>query len=581
MKNYTYKELKNHILDLNNNYYNLYTSKVSDKEYDKLYALLEKFELEQGFSDSDSPTRTVGGKAGKIAHPFPLYSLKKVYTSEEIDEEFSIETPKIDGTNLSLIYKYGRLRQALTRGNGKFGDNIIHLGRLIENVPKKIQIANMDLIVVNGECVTNNKVDNFRNYVSGSLALKSEKEFKNRNIQFIAHDWLGEISLDYTERLDALQSAGFITVFNSITQNYPQDGLVYRINNYKRCNDLGYTSKYPRFAVALKEEKKITGITILQNVEWNIGRTGTVNPTGIVDPITLDDAEITRVTLHNIDIIESNNLGLGDKIEIERAGGVIPKFLRVVESSNHNIKITQDHANSSIGKKTARHGPRLILPNFNEVNEKAIEHFVKVMEIKGLGPASIKKLQIKHITDIYSDKVNWSDLGANGIKVQEEIELSKEKDYSTVLAALGIPSVGKSTAENIVKVIPEFHRLEEIETTTVTKVGPKTISQILIWLKENKNWVEKLPLNFEQKLTAFSVSNKRVCVTGTLDMPRKRLFSILEEKGYRPITDVTKNCYALITDGKSVGNKHEKAVKYNIPIYNYWDNKDIILNGQL
>ena len=580
MNEYTYKELKDLILEYNDLYYNRYTSKISDEEYDKLFDLLEKFEVQQGFSDSDSPTRTVGGKAGKISHPYPLYSLKKVYSIDEIGQEFNIKTPKIDGTNLSLIYRYGKLRIALTRGNGKFGDNIIHLARLIDNIPKRVAFDSFDEIVVNGECVTTNKVDNFRNYVAGSLGLKEEKEFLDRNILFIAHDWLGEINLNYTQRMETLEHAGFFTATNPLADHYPQDGIVYRIDDYKKSRELGYTSRYPRFAIALKEQKKIVGTTTLQEVEWAVGRTGTVNPTGIVDPIMLDGAKISRVTLHNIDIIEKNNLGLGDTIEIERAGGVIPKFISVLEHSKHNAKITQEHAERAIGKKTARNGPRLIIPDFKEVNQKSIEHFVKVMEIKGLGPASIQSTGIKTISDIYSYN-NWDSLGTNGKKIKIEVEESKNRDYTTVLAALGIPSVGMSTAENIVKVIPEFSRLDEIKDSNIPKIGPKTKEQIITWLLDNKHWVEKLPLNLSKELTVSMFNNKKICITGKLDKPRKELFDLLKEKGYKPVNSVTKDCYALITDGKEEGAKLEKANRYNIPIYNYWDNQEIILNGQL
>ena len=236
---------------------------------------------------------------------------------------------------------------------------------------------------------------------------------------------------------------GFYTVFDEESWNYPQDGVVYRTDSWEQEQALGWTSKYPKFAVALKEREAETAVTTLLGVEWTIGRTGTVNPTGIIEPVTLDDAVLRRVTLHNIGIIEDHNLGLGDMIEIERAGGVIPKFLRVVEHSIHNQKVTKLTAERAIGSLTKRDGPRLVVTDKGNINSvKVLEHFIKTLEIKGLGPASVKKMGLTHPVDLF-DHQDWEKLGANGAKVEAEIERTKTKPYDIVLASLGIPGVGK------------------------------------------------------------------------------------------------------------------------------------------
>ena len=223
-------------------------------------------------------------------------------------------------------------------------------------------------------------------------------------------------------------------------------------------------------------------------VEWTIGRTGTVNPTGIIEPVTLDDAVLRRVTLHNIGIIEDHNLGLGDMIEIERAGGVIPKFLRVVEHSIHNQKVTKLTAERAIGSLTKRDGPRLVVTDKGNINSvKVLEHFIKTLEIKGLGPASVKKMGLTHPVDLY-DHQDWENLGANGAKVEAEIERTKTKPYDIVLASLGIPGVGKRAAKLIIPHIPAFRNLRDIETTTIKGIGPSTIESILAWLDDNEDW---------------------------------------------------------------------------------------------
>lgn len=575
----TYQELKDLVKKHSELYYDKAKPVLADAEWDDMYAKLEAIETAQGWRDSDSPTILVGGASGKITHPTKLYSLRKVYDIEEVDPSFDVKTPKIDGTNLTLVYRKGQLILALTRGNGEKGDSVTHLAEAISTVPKNISTIYKD-IIVNGECVTNNSVDNFRNYVSGSLALKSVKEFKERNICFIAHDWLN-IDMDYVPRMNILKNMGFFTALDEAANDYPSDGVVYRLNSYKKSKDLGYTAKYPRFAVALKEREVETAVTTLQDVVWTVGRTGTVNPIGIIDPVTLEDAVISKVTLHNIGIIEDNNLGLGDLIQIERAGGVIPKFLRVVEHSKHNIKINKQHAEKAINMATARNGPKLIVVNKDNVNsDKMLEYFIKTMDIKGLGPASVRKLKLSHPTDIYQVD-DWSILGANGEKVRQEVERSKNKPYETVLAALGIPGVGKSAAKLITSRLTSFSSLREVDIITIKGIGPSTISSIVTWLDFNEHWVYELPLQLEQQLTVQKVedSSKKVCITGKLDMTRNDLSDILESKGYKVTSTVTKDCYALITAGDNKSSKYVKAKNMGIKIIDYWSSKKEVLSG--
>jgi DNA ligase (NAD+) len=499
-----YKELKTIIQTHNQAYYDLSAPTLSDGEYDQLYDKLEAMEKAQGWRDYDSPTLRVGGSAGKITHPYKLYSLRKIYEGEEeVESWMDVKLPKIDGSNLTLVYRGGKLRLAITRGNGEQGEDVTYLAEWIKNVPHRID-TQFDEVVVNGECVTDNEVENFRNYVSGALGLKSAYEFKDRNINFIAHDWLG-VGMDYLPRMKVLKGMGFFTVLEDRAWEYPKDGVVYRCNSYAKSQQLGYTSKYPRFAVALKQRMTETAITTLQDVLWVVGRTGTVNPTGVVEPVVLDDATISRVTLHNIGIIEEHDLGLGDLIQIERAGGVIPKFIGVVQHSEHRIKITQNHAEQTIGMQTKRDGPRLVVADRNNINtSKVLEHFIKTIDIKGLGPASVQKMGLTHPVDIYDDQ-NWSKLGANGAKVEAEIERTKTKPYDIVLASLGIPGVGKSAAKLIISKIPAFRNLRDIETTEIKGIGPSTVDSVLSWLDENEEWVTTLPLQLEQNVTVEEI----------------------------------------------------------------------------
>jgi len=575
-----YKELKQLIQKHNHAYYDLAAPTISDSEWDQLYDKLEAMEKAQGWYDYDSPTIQVGGTAGKVTHPYKLYSLRKVYDSEEVDSWMNIKLPKIDGTNLTLIYRRGKLKLALTRGNGEQGENVTHLVEFLKNAPARIN-TEYDEVVINGECVTDNYVDNFRNYVSGALGLKDALEFRDRNINFIAHDWLG-VELNYLARMNIVKNMGFFTVLHERAWEYPKDGIVYRCDSYAKSQQIGYTSKYPKFAVALKEREVKTAITTLQDVLWVVGRTGTVNPTGIVDPVILDDATISRVTLHNIGIIEEHNLGLGDMIQIERAGGVIPKFIGVVQHSEHGIKITKSHAEQTVGATTKRDGPRLLVADKNNINtSKVLEHFIKTIDIKGLGPASVQKMGLTHPVDLYEDQ-NWAKLGANGAKVEAEIERTKTKPYNTVLASLGIPGVGKRASNLIISHIPAFRNLRDIETTEIKGVGPSTVESVLSWLDENEEWVTTLPLQLEQNVTVEEVVGtpaRKVCITGKLDMTRGDLAYRLESKGFKVTSTVTKDCYALITGGDTTSSKYKRAITLGVNVIDYWSNQNEVLSG--
>jgi len=575
-----YKELKTLIQTHSTLYYDDYAPEITDAEFDQLYDKLVAIESAQGWRDHDSPTFRVGGKAGKVTHPYPLYSLRKVYDINEVDTFMDVRLPKIDGTNLSLIYANGKLSTALTRGNGERGEDVTHLVEGITNIPTRID-THLDEVVINGECVTNKDVENFRNYVSGALGLKSAKEFAEREIIFIAHDWLGA-DFGYKARMDIVKNMGFFTVMEDDAWTYPMDGVVYRADSYAKCLRLGYTSKFPKFAVALKERETETAITTLQDVLWVVGRTGTVNPVAIIDPVVLEDATISRVTLHNLGIIEEHNLGLGDMIQIERAGGVIPKFLRVIEHSKHGIKITKNHAETTIGMDTKLDGPRLMVADKGNINSsKVLEHFIKTLDIKGLGPASVKKMGLTHPVDLFEDQ-NWNLLGVNGTKVQAEIERTKTKPYDLVLASFGMSGVGKRASKLILSKIPAFRNLRDIETVDIKGIGPSTIESVLSWLDENEEWVLTLPLQLEQNVTVEEVVGtpaRKICITGKMDMTRNQLGDILEKLGFKVTNTVTKDCYALITGGDTTSSKYKKANTMGISVIDYWSSKKNVLSG--
>jgi DNA ligase (NAD+) len=564
-----YKSLKSIVIHHDKLYYDVGKPVLTDSEYDGLYDQLVDMEKLQGWKDSDSPTIRISSVGGKVRHPYQLYSLKKVYSVEDIDSEFSIETPKLDGVNLSVTYAEGNLYTMLTRGDGEFGESVVHLSKSVKGIPSKVKL---DVTFV-GEVVTDNlEVENFRNYVAGALGLKSAKEALERNLRFIVHDVLG-IEQDYLDRIKLAKENGFDTVLDSDYSQYPQDGKVYRVATRAREVELGHTSKHPRFAVALKQKEHYSAATNLIDIAWTVGRSGVVTPVGLVNPVVLDGATVSRVILHNIDFVLEHNLRPGDSILIERR--ITPQFVRVLEHSNYTPFSISD-AERSLGVSIQRKGPKIYADA--QSNNRLVEHYVKTLGIKGLGPASIEKLGINHPSELYDD-IDWDILGKNGLKVQEE--LNRPKDYPTILAALGIPGVGKSTAQLICSHINSFEALHTIASVSIHGIGPTTVENILNWLPVNSEWVEKLPYKLEVDKNADIQEDtqiRKICITGKLDMTKQELADHLSRYGFEVIGSVTKDCYALISNGEE-STKTKQANKYGIPVINYWKSKAIVLKG--
>jgi DNA ligase (NAD+) len=563
-----YQSLKKIVLYHDKLYYDLGKPVLEDSEYDGLFDQLVEIEKLQNWKDSDSPTVRITASTGKVKHPHRLYSLKKVYERTDVDAAFSIELPKLDGVNLSITYVKGNLNTMLTRGDGEYGESVMHLSRVIKGVPVSV---NDDFTYV-GEAVTDNHdVENFRNYVAGALGLKSAKEAESRNLRFIVHDILG-CELPYLGRMALARANGFDTVDVGDYSAYPQDGIVFRTDSYDAEQELGYTAKYPRFAVALKKKEHFSAVTYLKDIQWAVGRSGVVTPVGIVEPVVLDSATVSRVILHNIDFVEQNGLRRGDMVLIERR--ITPQFVKVVEHSNYELFTIAD-AKASLNMDVYRKGPKLYVDEDN--GYRLVEYFVKTLGIKGLGEASIKKLDIQHPSELFG-RSDWDILGKNGQKIQEE--LNRPKDYASVLGSLGIPNVGKNTARLIVDNIPKFEDLRNIANISIKGIGPTTVESILAWIDVNEDWVLELPYELEdtKEKQNSSSDTKKIAISGKLDMTKKELASHLARHGFVLSDTVTKDCHALISSGEE-STKTKQAARFGIPVYNYWNNRASILKG--
>ena len=288
---------------------------ISDEQFDALASVYKFHDV--GYQITDG-----------TPHYFQMYSLQKFTSKPTFDLLSYAYSPKLDGAAVSLLYVGGELKQALTRGDGKVGKDVTEKLKFL--VPNTISLEDSNIVQITGEVVAPARIPNARNYAAGALNLKSQEEFEERNINFIAYDIQPSPCSTWTGAMQQLLFLGFATVQNVQDGVYPTDGEVYRIDNYKKFQALGYTAHHPRGAFALKEVKKGV-ITTLIDVKWQVGKSGVVSPVGILEPVTIGDAIVQKATLHNIDYIRSLNLEIGCKVEVIRSGEIIPRILRRVD----------------------------------------------------------------------------------------------------------------------------------------------------------------------------------------------------------------------------------------------------------
>ena len=290
---------------------------LSDEEFDRL-AELHNFE-------------EVGTTDGRIPHAYRMYSLQKVFSHELQNNPLKsyakavIVTPKLDGAAVAITYVNGEFRRALTRGDGKKGLDISNHMKTL--VPNRLTSPLPPLLQITGEVVAPKTIKNARNYAAGALNLKSTTDFASRELIFIAHNTEPYLNDSYAIAMDKVNDLSFSTVLDSDWSQYPHDGVVFRIDNYKDFDSHGHTSRHPRGAYALKERQEGI-ITTLVDVKWQVGKSGVVAPVGILDTIEIDGAMVSRATLHNMAHIEGLNLEIGCQVEVIRSGEIIPRIVR-------------------------------------------------------------------------------------------------------------------------------------------------------------------------------------------------------------------------------------------------------------
>ena len=296
---------------------------ISDSQYDALEEMC-------------SEDLTVGTNKGRSKHLYRMYSLQKYYKGDDLPvlSTYSGVTPKLDGAAIALTYWDGWLQSIVTRGNGEYGEDVTHLFNAEKCVKMGIAYStarNDGVFQVNGEVVAKKYIPNARNYAAGALNLKSAEEFDSRELMFFAYSMQETPFESYQGTLSYLKELGFNTVRDRLVDQYPQDGVVYRLEGNKDYENLGYTNKHPRGAFALKERSEGVETTI-NDVIWQVGKSGKVTPVAILEPVNIDGATIKKATLNNPGFIEALGVQIGDSVMVERAGGIIPRIICKVPS---------------------------------------------------------------------------------------------------------------------------------------------------------------------------------------------------------------------------------------------------------
>lgn len=651
------KELTDILNKANYEYYALDNPTITDQEFDKYLRELENLEKEYPeFSYENSPTKRVGGevidKFRKIRHGLPMLSLPDVFDITEI-EEFAgkiiknnvlpiyVCEYKIDGLSVSLHYENGELIYAATRGNGTIGEDITHNVKTIKSIPltlnKKIDIevrgeiymAKSTLEKLNKERQAKNEplLQNVRNAAAGSIRQLDSKICAKRNLDaFIYHLPNPE---DYgikthMEALNFMESLGFrvnkkankiVNGINEIeeyisditnirnTLDYEIDGVVIKVNDLKSQKALGFTSKYPRWAIAYKFPAQ-DALTKLTNIVFTVGRTGRITPNAVLEPVIVMGSTIKRATLHNEDYCLSKGLKIGDIVSIHKAGDVIPEVGTVhAERRNGSEKDFQMIKNCPICGSTLEKKNDQVdyyCKNIHCPARKieALIHFSsrKAMNIDGLGIEMVEDFYnlgfIKKVIDIYSLNKHQKDLmelegyGKKSVdNLLKAIEESKKNSLEKLLFGLGIEGIGDRTALILAKKFKNIDNMIDAsleEYQDIRDIGPILANNLYNYFQNEENLelindLKSIGINTkylgENEKYHSKISNRKFVLTGTLSfIDRDELSKLIESYGGSTSTSVSKNTDVVIV-GDKPGSKYEKAKSLGITI---WDNDEAL-----
>jgi len=637
-------------------YYVLDDPQISDTDFDQLINKLKKLESEHpDLITPDSPSQRVGGKPRegfvKVRHSSPTLSLDNTYSEDELrnwerrvhelsgrqDIEYVCEL-KLDGMSLALRYEDGKLVRGITRGDGTTGEDVTLNVRTVRSIPlsiskEKLKKASIPAdFEVRGEMLMPiaafkkmneereekglSQFANPRNATAGTVRQLEPSITAQRRLEYFAYTLLQD-GRTYFDRhwvtLNALEAAGFkVNATRKLAKNFDEiwsfieleepkreslpyeiDGVVIKVDRTALQQELGYTGKAPRWAIAYKYAAR-AGITKIEDILVQVGRTGKLTPVAVLKPVPIGGTTVSRATLHNLDEIERLGVKIGDWVEVERGGDVIPKVTRVVEDKDHPRGHKAFHMPEKCpvcGTKVVRtEGEvdyRCVNANCPAKLRETILHFASrgVMNIEGMGDALVNQLtdrgMVKNVADIYkltkADLLQLERMGNKSAQnVLDEIEASKKLPLERVIYGLGIRFVGERTAQFLAEHFGSMDALMdagEEELRQVNEVGPRIAESIAEFFQEPKNreLVRRLRqsgliFTGKKKERGTKLAGKTFVLTGTLaHYTRDEAKKLIEDAGGRVSGSVSKKTDYVIA-GDDAGSKLDKAKKLGVKV---------------
>jgi DNA ligase (NAD+) len=628
-------------------YYVLDRPEIGDAEYDALMRRLQELEAQHPeLVTADSPSQRVGGKPRegfvKVPHSSPMLSLDNALNEAELREfdrrvrelldgqsfEYVAEL-KLDGLSMAAQYRDGRMHQAVTRGDGLVGEDVTGNARTIRSLPLKVK-SELAAFEARGETIMPRKsfeklnaereqqqlslFANPRNAAAGALRALEPGVTASRRLEYFAYFLLvdGRFYYDsHWESLDALAKMGFkvnprrekclsldellefCREWESKRESLPYeiDGVVVKVDSVRQQQILGWTAKAPRWAIAFKFPAQQRSTTI-ENIEVQVGRTGTLTPVAHLAPVVVGGVTVTRATLHNEDEIARLGVEIGDEVLIERSGDVIPKVVRVVKQGAERRPFRMPKHCPVCGGEVVREegeaASRCINTNCPARLKESISHFAArgVMDIDGMGDVLVDQLVsrglVTSVADIYDltlhQLLELERMGQKSAeKILRNIDASRKRPLPRVLNGLGIPFVGERTAQILAETFGSLDAIAEADEEMLQQaeeVGPKVSESIRQFFHERRNreLVERLRkagLTFQhalRKQTGGALAGKTFVITGTLpNLAREEAKARIESAGGKVTTSVSKKTDYVVA-GADPGSKLDKATQLHIPV---------------
>jgi len=630
-------------------YYVLDDPELSDADFDKLMNELKRLEAEHpSLVTPDSPTQRVGGKPRegfvKARHSSPMLSLDNAYSEEELrdwerrvhelsgrtDLEYMCEL-KLDGMSLALIYTDGHLERGITRGDGNIGEDVTLNVRTVRSIPLSVSKEKLEKAGLPADFETRGEMlmplaafrklnedrekqglatfANPRNFTAGTVRQLEPSITAQRRMDYFAYILLkdGQTFFDrQSKTMDALEASGFkVNPNRKLVKNldevwkfiqswetkreslpYEIDGIVIKVDRTAWQRELGFTGKAPRWAIAYKFAAR-GAVTQIEDIVPQVGRTGKLTPVAWLKPVPIGGTTVSRATLHNMDFIDELGVKIGDWVEVERGGDVIPKVVKVVEDKEHprghKQFVMPEHCPICGGNVVRTPGEadhRCVNANCPAKLQGTILHFASrhVMKIDGLGEALVNQLTerglVKNVSDLYKlkkdDLLQLERMGEKSAdNVLAEIEASKKLPLERVIYGLGIRMVGERTAQFLAE---HFGSLDALmaagaeELQEVNEVGPRIAESIVEFFSDEHNRklvndLRKAGLTFagQKKVKGTKLTGKTFVLTGTLERhTRDEAKKMIEDAGGRVSGSVSKKTDYVVA-GSDAGSKLDKA----------------------